>query len=131
MKPSELFEALHALISERVPVHIWGACGVGKSQIGAQVAADRKCEYCTSGPCSLIPSTCAGSRTSPQIARNGFRRSSSLSVGKALGNWKGINPADCEFHSSTNRSSACVIGKNYWMPRNESISTVDSAQCAR
>ena len=39
------FEALHALISERAPVHIWGACGVGKSQIGAQVAADRKCEF--------------------------------------------------------------------------------------
>jgi MoxR-like ATPase len=40
MKPSELFEALHALISERVPLHIWGACGVGKSQIVAQVASD-------------------------------------------------------------------------------------------
>jgi hypothetical protein len=40
MKPSELFEALHALISERVPLPIWGACGVGKSQIVAQVASD-------------------------------------------------------------------------------------------
>jgi hypothetical protein len=30
MKPSKLYEALHALISERVPLHIWGACGVGK-----------------------------------------------------------------------------------------------------
>src|SRR6201987_1690299 len=40
MKPSELFEALHALITERVPLHIWGACGVGKSQIIAQVASD-------------------------------------------------------------------------------------------
>ena len=28
MKPSKLYEALHALISERVPLHIWGACGV-------------------------------------------------------------------------------------------------------
>jgi hypothetical protein len=45
MKPSQLYEALHALISERVPLHIWGACGVGKSQIVAQVAADRKCEF--------------------------------------------------------------------------------------
>jgi MoxR-like ATPase len=45
MKPSELYEALHALITERVPVHIWGACGVGKSQIVAQVASDRKCEF--------------------------------------------------------------------------------------
>jgi MoxR-like ATPase len=40
MKPSELFEALHALIPERVPSHIWGACGAGKSQIVAQVASD-------------------------------------------------------------------------------------------
>jgi MoxR-like ATPase len=40
MKPSALFEALHALIGQRVPLHIWGACGVGKSQIVAQVASD-------------------------------------------------------------------------------------------
>jgi MoxR-like ATPase len=40
MKPSKLYEALHALIGERVPLHIWGACGVGKSQIVAQVARD-------------------------------------------------------------------------------------------
>ena len=40
MKPSKLYEALHALIGERVPLHIWGACGVGKSQIVAQVAND-------------------------------------------------------------------------------------------
>lgn len=40
MKPSKLYEALHALIGERVPLHIWGACGVGKSQIIAQVASD-------------------------------------------------------------------------------------------
>jgi MoxR-like ATPase len=40
MKPTQLVEALHALIAERVPLHIWGACGVGKSQIVAQVAAD-------------------------------------------------------------------------------------------
>ena len=45
MKPSELYEALHALISERVPLHVWGACGVGKSQIVSQVAADRKCDF--------------------------------------------------------------------------------------
>ena len=40
MKPSKLYEALHALIGERVPLHIWGACGVGKSQIVHQVADD-------------------------------------------------------------------------------------------
>jgi len=35
------------LISERVHLHLhlWGACGVGKSQIVVQVAADRKCEF--------------------------------------------------------------------------------------
>ena len=38
MKPSKLYEALHALIGKHVPLHIWGACGVGKSQIVAQVA---------------------------------------------------------------------------------------------
>lgn len=40
MKPTKLHEALHALIGERVPLHIWGACGVGKSQIVQQVADD-------------------------------------------------------------------------------------------
>jgi hypothetical protein len=40
MKPSALFEALRPLIGQRVPPHIWGACGVGKSQIVAQVASD-------------------------------------------------------------------------------------------
>jgi MoxR-like ATPase len=45
MKPSELFEALHALIGQRVPLHIWGACGVGKSQIVAQVASDLKWQF--------------------------------------------------------------------------------------
>jgi MoxR-like ATPase len=45
MKPSALFEALHALISQRVPRHIWGACGVGKSQIVAQVANDLNWQF--------------------------------------------------------------------------------------
>jgi hypothetical protein len=40
MKPSKLHEALHALIGERVPLHIWGTCGVGMSQIVSQVAND-------------------------------------------------------------------------------------------
>jgi hypothetical protein len=39
MKPSKLYEALHAMIGERVPLHIWVACGVEKSQIVSQVAA--------------------------------------------------------------------------------------------
>jgi hypothetical protein len=45
MKPSRLYEALRALIGERVPLHIWGACGVGKSQIVAQVADDLGYEF--------------------------------------------------------------------------------------
>ena len=45
MKPSKLYEALHALIDERVPLHIWGACGVGKSQIVAQVARDLDIDF--------------------------------------------------------------------------------------
>jgi hypothetical protein len=45
MKPSRLYEALRALIDERVPLHIWGACGVGKSQIVAQVADDIDYEF--------------------------------------------------------------------------------------
>jgi hypothetical protein len=45
MKPSKLYEALHALIGERVPLHIWGACGVGKSQIVNQVADDLGYEF--------------------------------------------------------------------------------------
>jgi MoxR-like ATPase len=45
MKSSALFEALHALIGQRVPLHIWGACGVGKSQIVAQVASDLNWQF--------------------------------------------------------------------------------------
>ena len=45
MKPSELYEALHALIGERVPMHIWGAAGVGKSQVVRQVARDLSWQF--------------------------------------------------------------------------------------
>jgi MoxR-like ATPase len=45
MKPSKLFEALHALIRERVPLHLWGPCGVGKSQIVFQVADDLNYDF--------------------------------------------------------------------------------------
>jgi hypothetical protein len=38
MKPSERSEALCALTTQRVPLYIWGACGVsGKSQLVVQV----------------------------------------------------------------------------------------------
>jgi hypothetical protein len=40
MEPSKLYKAPHALIGERVSLHIWGACSVEKSQIVSQVASD-------------------------------------------------------------------------------------------
>jgi hypothetical protein len=40
-----LYEALLALIGERVPLHIWGPCGVGKSQIVFQVADDTQRDF--------------------------------------------------------------------------------------
>ncbi len=43
MKPSQLSEALFALLAERVPAHIWGATGIGKSQIVQQVADRMQC----------------------------------------------------------------------------------------
>jgi MoxR-like ATPase len=64
MKPSMLFEALLALIGERVPLHIWGACGVGKSQIVAQVAEHLEGDFLTFAPFPLTRSTsgvCQGS----------------------------------------------------------------------
>ena len=61
MKPSELFEALHALIAERVPLHIWGACGVGKSQIVAQVAADLNWQFLDIRAVQLDPVDLRGS----------------------------------------------------------------------
>ena len=33
MKPSNLVEALLTAVPQNVPLHIWGACGVGKSQL--------------------------------------------------------------------------------------------------
>jgi MoxR-like ATPase len=45
MKPSMLYEALLALIGERVPLHLWGPCGVGKSQIVYQVAEETQREF--------------------------------------------------------------------------------------
>jgi hypothetical protein len=40
-----LYAALHALIAERVPTHVWGPCGVGKSQIANQVADDLEYDF--------------------------------------------------------------------------------------
>ena len=68
MKPSKLYEALHALIGERVPLHIWGACGVGKSQIVSQVANDLDYDFLDVRAVQLdpvdlrgLPRICSGS----------------------------------------------------------------------
>ncbi|GAB7081090.1 AAA family ATPase [Megalodesulfovibrio paquesii] len=41
MKPTEIVTALHTLLAIRQPAFLWGAPGVGKSQVVAQVAAAR------------------------------------------------------------------------------------------
>jgi MoxR-like ATPase len=57
MKPSKLHAALHALIGERVPLHIWGACGAGKSQIVSRVANDLNYEFVNVRAVQLDPRT--------------------------------------------------------------------------
>ena len=37
MTPSQIFSALHTLLSAHQPVFLWGAPGVGKSQVVAKV----------------------------------------------------------------------------------------------
>lgn len=44
MKPTQIVSALNALVSIRQPVFLWGAPGVGKSQIVSQVAAQQDLE---------------------------------------------------------------------------------------
>ena len=44
MKPSAIRETLPKLLDKKRPVFLWGAPGVGKSDVVAQVAADRKLE---------------------------------------------------------------------------------------
>ena len=78
MKPSNLYEALHALIGERVPLHIWGACGVGKSQIVAQVADDLDFDFLDVRAVQLDP-------VDPRQTRpSGFRPSSFPPPGRAF-----------------------------------------------
>jgi MoxR-like ATPase len=45
MKPSHLVEALITAVPQNVALHIWGACGVGKSQLVKQVAQHLKREF--------------------------------------------------------------------------------------
>ena len=55
MKPSKLYEALRALIGERVPLHIWPPCGTGKAQIVGQVASDLGYEFLDGRAVQLDP----------------------------------------------------------------------------
>jgi len=87
MKPSKLYEALHALIGERVPLHIWGACGVGKSQIVAQVARDLNIFFLDVAPYNSIPLICGGCHASPRTRPSGFRPSSCPLMAKAFCFW--------------------------------------------
>ena len=87
MKPSELFEALHALIGQRVPLHIWGACGVGKSQIVAQVASDLGWQFLDIRAVQLDP---VDLRSLPRITADQAewcRRSSCPRAGRAFSFW--------------------------------------------
>ncbi len=45
MKPSHLVEALITAVPQNVALHIWGACGVGKSQLVKQVAQHLNREF--------------------------------------------------------------------------------------
>lgn len=45
MKPSQLIDALLALLPQHQAVHLWGACGIGKSQLVAQAAARLKIQF--------------------------------------------------------------------------------------
>src|SRR5690348_9419970 len=45
MKPSRLYRAVLSLIQQKIPLHIWGSPGVGKSQIVAEVARDLEYEF--------------------------------------------------------------------------------------
>ena len=84
MKPSDLFEALHALSTERVPLHIWGACGVGKSQIVAQVACDLGWQFLDIRAVQLDPVDLRGLPRIPQIRRNGCPRNFCLPPARAF-----------------------------------------------
>jgi hypothetical protein len=46
VKPSQLIQALNSLLGQRLSCFIWGATGVGKSNIVGQIAAMRKEQLC-------------------------------------------------------------------------------------
>jgi MoxR-like ATPase len=67
MKPSKLYEVHHALIGERVLLHLWGECGVGKSQIVSQVANDLDYDFLDARAVQLGP---VDLRSLPRIAED-------------------------------------------------------------
>ncbi len=71
MKPSALFEALHALIGQRVPLHIWGACGVGKSQIVLRSLEISRYSFSMCAPYSSIRSICGAASNLRRPGRMG------------------------------------------------------------
>ncbi len=76
MKPSKLYEALHALIGERVPLHIWGPCGVGKSRSWARSPPTSTKTSSMCGRCSSIQSIYADCHALPRTRPSGYPRSS-------------------------------------------------------
>ena len=83
MKPSKLYEALDALIGERVPLHIWGPCGVGKSEIVGQVAGDLDYEFLDVRAVQLDPVDLRGLPRIAPIRPSGTRPNSCPHLAKA------------------------------------------------
>jgi MoxR-like ATPase len=83
MKPSKLYEALHALIGERVPLHIWGPCGAGKSQIVGQVASDLDYAFLDIRAVQLDPIDLRACPAFLAIRPSGFHLDSCPTRGKA------------------------------------------------
>ena len=60
MKPSKLYEALHALIGERVLLHIFGApAALGSHRSFPRSPTISSTTFSTCEPCNSIRSTCA------------------------------------------------------------------------
>lgn len=73
MKPSKFYEALHTLICERVPMHIWGACSVGKAVTAR------------SNQCQANDSTIKGDRAAVVSDQTATRMATRQSVSKCAG----------------------------------------------
>ena len=83
MKPSLLIEALITAVPQNVALHIWGACGVGKSQLVKQVAQHLKREFIDVRAVQLDPVDFRGLPRIRMTAPSGLHRTSSPQAGKA------------------------------------------------